>query len=147
MFVEDNLIVDCILNFLSKFRIPNAEVGHCLYHVGHEDEKQFQEGGPSCLPPIQNVSRGEVDEVLVISHHLNIVLGACQVRLPFFKGGNNGRKFFVVNWVVDLGGCALPRVKGNRMKDFVFIWLRENDTNSKVRGTRFNCKWFGQIWV
>ena len=62
-----------------------------------------QEGRPPLLPLVQNASSGEVDEVLVIGH-LDTVLGACQVRTPFFKGGNNGREFFVVNWVVYLGG-------------------------------------------
>ena len=80
-----------------------------------------QEGRPSCLPSVQNASSGEVDKVLVIDHHLDTVLGACQVRTPFFKGRNNDREFFVVKWVVDLGGCELPRIKGNRMKDPIVI--------------------------
>ena len=63
-----------------------------------------QEGQPSRLPSVQNASCGQVDEVLVIGHHLDPVLGAHQVRTLFYKGGYNGREFFVINWVVDLGG-------------------------------------------
>ena len=62
------------------------------------------EGRPLRLPSIQNSSSGEVDEVLVIGHHLDTVLGTRQVRMPLYKGRNNGRELFVVNWVVDLGG-------------------------------------------
>ena len=80
-----------------------------------------QEDRPSRLPPVQNASSGEVDEVLVIGHHLDTVLGARQVMTPFYKGGNNGKEFFVVNWVVDLRVCELPRIKGNMMKDPIFI--------------------------
>ena len=67
------------------------------------------------------MSSGEVDEILVVGHHLDIVLGTCQVRTPFFKSGKNGREFFVVYWVVDLRGCELSRIKGNMMEDPIVI--------------------------
>ena len=68
------------------------------------------------------------------------------IRLLFVSFLSNG-EFFVVNWVVDLRGCELSRIKGNRMKDPIVIRLRENGTDGKVRGISFDRKWFGQIWV
>jgi hypothetical protein len=67
------------------------------------------------------VSGSEAKEVLMISYNLDSVLGTCQVRASFFKGCNNGQELFVVNWVVHLKGCELPRIKGNKMEDPIFI--------------------------
>ena len=64
------------------------------------------------MAPVQNASSGQIDEVVVISHHLDMVLGARQVRTSFFKGGNNGNEFFLVNGVVDLRRSKLPRIEG-----------------------------------
>ena len=57
----------------------------------------IQEGQPSRLLPVQNASTGKIDEVLVINHHVDMVLGAFQVMTPFFKGDNNGIEFFTLN--------------------------------------------------
>ena len=56
-----------------------------------------QEGRSSLLLPVQNASTGKIDEVLVINHHVDMVLGAFQVMTPFFKGDNNGIEFFTLN--------------------------------------------------
>ena len=42
LVVGDYVIVDCRSHLLAGFQILNADIGHRLYHVGHQDEKQFQ---------------------------------------------------------------------------------------------------------
>ena len=39
--VGDNVIFYCMLHLLAGFQILDTEIGHLLYQVGHQEEKQF----------------------------------------------------------------------------------------------------------
>ena len=43
-------------------------------------------------------------------------------------------------------GCELPRIKGNKMEDSIFICLRENGTEGEVKSICFDCKWLVNSW-
>jgi hypothetical protein len=64
--------------------------------------KSSEERGPSCLPSIERLGFGKVDEVFVIAEYIHRVLSPFQIVTPCFERLEDGEEFLVVDVVVAL---------------------------------------------
>ena len=99
------------------------------------------------MPPIQCTSVGEVDEILVVNQHLNMMLDPSQVGSPFGEGQDDSCKLLVVHWTIAFRSYKLVRVEGDRKQGAIVVELRQDRTDGKVGGVGFSLERAGGVRV
>ena len=66
----------------------------------------------------EQLSSGEILKVFVVCHHINWSQRSFEVVVPYLKGFENGEQFFVMDMVVEFGGCKGVGVESNGV-DFI----------------------------
>ncbi|CAD6891173.1 unnamed protein product, partial [Tilletia caries] len=69
--------------------------------------------GPSGLPPGEGARGLEIFEILVVNKNIERRMTELKEVSPGLDGGDDGKEFFVMNVVVQLGRRHLPRHVGD----------------------------------
>jgi hypothetical protein len=62
--------------------------------------KLSEECGSSCLPSIERLGLGKVDEVLVVAEYIHRVFSPFKIVTPCFEQSKDSEEFLVVNVVI-----------------------------------------------
>jgi hypothetical protein len=90
------------------------------------------------LSAVEYFSCGKVLEVLVVRENLQLVNGAFAVSSSVFESIDDGKKFLVVDFIVDLRRLELPGVEGDWVQAILVISLGKDSSEGKVRRIRFD---------
>src|SRR6266480_1793450 len=74
----------------------------------------------------------------MVSNNVKLFFRALEFRALFFKGLNNGKEFFIIDFVITFLRCMLCGEEGDWAESAVFIILREYAAGSPVRGVSLN---------
>src|SRR5260370_35179095 len=93
-----------------------------------------KEEGPVGLSVGKFLFGAEVCKVIVISPNFKGVLVSFKIMTEMFEGTDNGKKFFVMNVVIEFSRLHAFGVKGDQVPVIEEVGLFEDGTKSIVQG-------------
>ena len=90
---------------------------------------------------IENLGRGEVLQIPMITEDCYLMLSTMKITTPSLECSDNSQKFLIIDIIVNLSRRELARVKGHRVEELIILILGQNSPKGKIRYISFNDEW------
>ncbi len=134
--IEEDAVFIILGHPLFKVWPPGQSIGFVESTRMVEDrEMELQEKkGPMGLTAGKFLFRMKVCKVVVVSPDLERVLVTFKVVAEMFKSTDDGKEFFVMNFVIEFSGLHAFGVKGDRVPVIKEVGLFKDGAEGVVRG-------------